>query len=188
MRCRAGSVGTLLPGLEARLEPMEGLDRGGRLLVRGPNVMLGYLDPTRPGVFTPPEDGWYDTGDIVDLDSEGFIWIKGRARRFAKIAGEMISLASLETVAAALWPERPLAVVALADDRKGEKLVLVTEEAEPDLEGLRLALKKAGFAEIACPKEFFHLAPLPLTALGKPDLPEIQRLVTPAAEDGRTDT
>ncbi|MDR2725428.1 MAG: MFS transporter [Candidatus Adiutrix sp.] len=182
MRCRAGSVGTLLPGLEARLEPMEGLESGGRLLARGPNIMLGYLDPARPGVFTPPPDGWYDTGDIVDLDPEGFIWIKGRARRFAKIAGEMISLASVEAVAAALWPERPLAVVALADDRKGEKLVLVTEEAEPDLEGLRRALKGAGFAEIACPRESHRLAPLPLTPLGKPNLPEIQLLVQAAGE------
>jgi acyl-[acyl-carrier-protein]-phospholipid O-acyltransferase/long-chain-fatty-acid--[acyl-carrier-protein] ligase len=182
MRCRAGSVGTLLPGLEARLEPVAGLEIGGRLLVRGPNVMLGYLDPARPGVLSPPENGWYDTGDIVDLDPEGFIWIKGRARRFAKIAGEMISLASVEAVAAALWPERPLAVVALADERKGEKLVLVTEDEEPDLEGLRRALKEAGFAEIACPREFHRLAHLPLTPLGKPNLPEIQHLVQDAGE------
>jgi len=166
-------VGTLLPGLEARLEPVAGLESGGRLLVRGPNVMLGYLDPDRPGVLNPPPDGWYDTGDIVDLDPEGFIWIKGRARRFAKIAGEMVSLAAVEGVAFSLWPERPLAVVALTDERKGEKLVLVTEEAEPDLEEFRRALKEAGFPEIACPREARRLAPLPLTPLGKPDLPQI---------------
>jgi acyl-[acyl-carrier-protein]-phospholipid O-acyltransferase/long-chain-fatty-acid--[acyl-carrier-protein] ligase len=93
----------------------------------------------------------------------------------------MISLAAVEGVAASLWPARPLAVVALADERKGEKLVLVTEEeAEPDLESLRRALKEAGFAEIACPREFRRLAPLPLTALGKPDLPEIQKRVQAA--------
>jgi acyl-[acyl-carrier-protein]-phospholipid O-acyltransferase/long-chain-fatty-acid--[acyl-carrier-protein] ligase len=143
--------------------------------------MMGSLDPVRPGIFNPPPDGWYDTGDIVDLDPEGFIWIKGRARRFAKIAGEMISLAAVEGVASALWPERPLAVVTLADERKGEKLVLVTEEAEPDLESLRLALKEAGFAEIACPREFLCLSPLPLTPLGKPDLPEIQKRAIIAA-------
>jgi acyl-[acyl-carrier-protein]-phospholipid O-acyltransferase/long-chain-fatty-acid--[acyl-carrier-protein] ligase len=175
MNCRAGSVGRLLPGLEARLAPVAGLATGGRLLIRGPNIMRGYLDPARPGSLNPPEDGWYDTGDIVDLDPEGFIWIKGRAKRFAKIAGEMVSLASVESVAAALWPERPSAVAALADDRKGEKLVLVTEETEPDLESLRRALKEAGFAEIACPREFRRLVPFPLTALGKPDLMEIQR-------------
>ena len=180
LRNKAGSVGMLLPGLKARLEPVEGLPGGGRLVVRGPNVMRGYLDPARPGVLNPPEDGWYDTGDIVELDPEGFIWIKGRAKRFAKIAGEMVSLAVVESVAAALWPERPLAVVALADDRKGEKLVLVTEEAEPDLEELRRALREAGFAEITCPRESRRLAPLPLTPLGKPNLPEIQRLIQAA--------
>ena len=180
MRNRAGSVGTLLPGLEARLEPVPGLESGGRLQVRGPNVMLGYLDPARPGVLNPPKDGWYDTGDIVDIDPQGFIWIKGRARRFAKVAGEMISLTAVEIVASALWPEQPLAVMALADDRKGEKLVLVTEETEPNLEALRRALKEAGFAEIACPRESRRLAPLPLTALGKPNLPEIQRLIQAA--------
>jgi acyl-[acyl-carrier-protein]-phospholipid O-acyltransferase/long-chain-fatty-acid--[acyl-carrier-protein] ligase len=182
MRCRAGSVGRLLPGIEARLAPVAGLATGGRLVIRGPNIMLGYLDPARPGSLNPPEDGWYDTGDIVDLDSEGFIWIKGRARRFAKIAGEMVSLASVESVAAALWPERLLAVAALPDDRKGEKLVLVTEEAEPDLESLRRAIKEAGFAEIACPREFRRLAPLPLTALGKPDFVEIQRRLQEAGQ------
>jgi len=177
MHCRAGSVGRLMPGIEFRQEPVAGLSTGGRLLIRGPNIMLGYLDPARPGSLNPPEDGWYDTGDIVDFDPEGFIWIKGRAKRFAKIAGEMISLASVESVAAALWPERLLAVATLADERKGEKLVLVTEEAEPDLESLRRAMKEAGFAEIACPREFRRLSPFPLTALGKPDFLEIQRLL-----------
>jgi acyl-[acyl-carrier-protein]-phospholipid O-acyltransferase/long-chain-fatty-acid--[acyl-carrier-protein] ligase len=123
--------------------------------------MLGYLDPARPGLLNPPKDGWYDTGDIVDIDPEGFIWIKGRAKRFAKIAGEMISLAAVEGVAAALWPERPVAVVALADDRKGEKLVLVTEEAEPDLEGLRRALKEAGLRKSPAPGNSAAWPPCP---------------------------
>jgi acyl-[acyl-carrier-protein]-phospholipid O-acyltransferase/long-chain-fatty-acid--[acyl-carrier-protein] ligase len=177
MRSREGSVGRLLPGLDVRLEPVAGLESGGRLLVRGPNIMMGYLDPARPGALNPPEDGWYDTGDIVELDQDGFVWIKGRAKRFAKIAGEMVSLAAVEGVASALWPERPLAVAALPDDRKGEKLVLLTEEAEPDLEELRRALKEAGFAEIACPREFRLINPFPLTALGKPDMPKIQKML-----------
>ncbi len=123
---REGSVGRLLPGIEARLEPVPGIDEGGRLLVRGPNVMLGYLRAEAPGVLEPPPDGWYDTGDIVTIDEDGFVSIKGRAKRFAKIGGEMVSLAAGRGLAASVWPEDVHAVVAVADARKGEKLLLVT--------------------------------------------------------------
>jgi acyl-[acyl-carrier-protein]-phospholipid O-acyltransferase/long-chain-fatty-acid--[acyl-carrier-protein] ligase len=98
--------------MEVRLEPVEGIADGGRLLVRGPNVMLGYVRVERPGVIEPPADGWHDTGDIVALDGDGFVTIKGRARRFAKIAGEMVSLAAIEALAAKLWPEAQSVAVA----------------------------------------------------------------------------
>ena len=73
MQCRPGTVGRFLPGIEWRLEPVAGIETGGRLHVRGPNVMLGYLRETAPGVLEPPEDGWYDTGDIVSVDDAGFV-------------------------------------------------------------------------------------------------------------------
>ena len=91
-----GTVGRLMPGTTPRLEPVPGVDEGGRLYVKGPNVMLGYLKADNPGVIEPPPEGWHDTGDIVTIDAQGFVTIKGRAKRFAKIGGEMISLAAVE--------------------------------------------------------------------------------------------
>src|SRR5262249_16929389 len=125
---RFGTVGRLLPGIEARLEPVPGIDGGGRLYVRGPNVMLGYLKADHPGVLVPPEEGWHDTGDIVTIDRDGFVTIKGRAKRFAKIGGEMISLAAVESLASELWLGAQSAVVTEPDPRRGERLVLVTEK------------------------------------------------------------
>src|SRR5438105_3079747 len=123
-----GTVGRLLPGMEARLEKVEGVEEGGRLIVRGPNVMLGYLKADNPGVLERPPEGWHDTGDIVTIDAQGFITIRGRAKRFAKVGGEMISLAAVETIAAQLWPDVLSAVATAPDPRKGERLVLVTQQ------------------------------------------------------------
>src|SRR5260221_924163 len=125
-----GTVGRILPGMEARLEKVEGVEEGGRLFVRGPNVMLGYLKVENPGVLVAPEEGWHDTGDIVTVDSQGFVTIKGRAKRFAKIGGEMISLAAVEMIAADLWPNALSGIVAMPDARKGERLILVTQQKD----------------------------------------------------------
>jgi len=122
-----GTVGRLMPGVEGRLEPVPGVDDGGRLFVRSPNVMLGYVRAENHGVIAPPPEGWHDTGHIVSIDGQGFVTIKGRAKRFAKIGGEMVSLAAVETLAADLWPDATSAATTVPDLRKGERLILFTE-------------------------------------------------------------
>jgi acyl-[acyl-carrier-protein]-phospholipid O-acyltransferase / long-chain-fatty-acid--[acyl-carrier-protein] ligase len=179
-----GSVGRLMPGIEYRLQPVPGVKEGGRLFVRGPNVMLGYLLHDRPGVLVPPASepgrGWYDTGDIVTIDDEGFIRIQGRAKRFAKIGGEMVSLTAVEALAAELWPDHVHAVVALPDKAKGEQLVLVTEQPEAERGLLQRHAKAAGVAEISVPKRILPVGQLPLLGTGKIDYPAVKALVEAA--------
>lgn len=170
---RIGSIGRFIPGIEYKILPVEGVASGGRLVIRGPNVMMGYLWPENPGAIVPPIDNWYDTGDIVEVDDDGYIWIKGRFKRFAKIGGEMISLLAIEEVAAVLWPGRLQVVLAMDDEAKGEKLVFVTQEANPDLTALWQALKEAGMPELSYPRQFIHLDEIPLTPLGKVDMPKV---------------
>ncbi|HTZ77095.1 MAG TPA: acyl-[ACP]--phospholipid O-acyltransferase [Stellaceae bacterium] len=176
MHFKAGTVGRLLPGIETRLEPVEGIAEGGRLIVHGPNVMLGYLLPSVPGLLQPPPKGWYDTGDIVSIDHQGFVTIKGRAKRFAKIAGEMVSLAAVEAQAARLWPDSRHAAVALPDARKGEQVVLLTENAAATAELLLADARAQGIAEVMAPRTVLVLPALPLLAAGKIDYAQAQRL------------
>ena len=166
---KANSVGRLLPGIEARLVPVEGIADGGRLAVRGPNVMKGYLLADRPGEIVPLADGWHDTGDIVDLDADGFITIKGRAKRFAKIGGEMVSLAAVESMVSGLWPAQNHVVVALPDARKGEQLVLVTEKPDADRDSLLQRAKADGFAELWIPRAVLVVGTIPVLGSGKID-------------------
>ena len=166
---RFGTVGRLLPGIETRLEPVPGIDEGGRLSVRGPNVMLGYLRAERPGVIEPPADGWHDTGDIVALDPAGFVTIKGRAKRFAKVAGEMVSLAGIEALAAELWPEKPSAVTSVPDPRKGERLVLFTQAGGATRAAYQTFAKSRGAADVAIPAEVVVVDAIPMLGSGKVD-------------------
>jgi acyl-[acyl-carrier-protein]-phospholipid O-acyltransferase/long-chain-fatty-acid--[acyl-carrier-protein] ligase len=172
-----GTVGRLLPGIEARLEKVPGVEEGGRLLVKGPNVMLGYLRVDNPGVLEPPPGGWHDTGDIVSIDGEGFVTIKGRAKRFAKIGGEMVSLAAVETLAAELWPEAAVAAVAVPDARKGERLILVTDKAAATRSEFLAYAKARGAAEVMLPSEIMVVPKLPLLGSGKADLAAVESLV-----------
>jgi acyl-[acyl-carrier-protein]-phospholipid O-acyltransferase/long-chain-fatty-acid--[acyl-carrier-protein] ligase len=166
---RDGTVGRLLPGVTARLEPVEGVSPGGRLWISGPNLMLGYINSDRPGELQKLENGWHDTGDIVSFDRDGFVTIRGRAKRFAKIAGEMVSLGAVEMLVQALWPEARHAVVSVPDKRRGERIVLVTtaEQAEPN--ALRQFGKQSGAAEITIPDAIVKVEALPLLGSGKTD-------------------
>ena len=175
---RPGTVGRLMPDVAHRLEPFPGFDDGGRLHVRGPNVMAGYYRVDNPGELEPPPNGWHDTGDIVSIDADGFVWIKGRAKRFAKIAGEQVSLATVEQLVAELWPDEALAVVAAPDPRKGERLVLLTTKAGATRAEVQAWLKIKGASEIMAPATVVVLDALPLLGSGKVDyvkLTEIAR-------------
>jgi acyl-[acyl-carrier-protein]-phospholipid O-acyltransferase / long-chain-fatty-acid--[acyl-carrier-protein] ligase len=176
-----GSVGQFLPGIAHRLEPVPGIEDGGRLFVKGPNVMLGYLMTDPPGVLQPPPDGWYDTGDIVSVDDLGFVVIKGRAKRFAKIGGEMVSLTSAEALAYEVWPDAAQAAVAVSDARKGERLVLVTTQSGAAPRPLLARARERGVAEIMVPRDVMVVAKLPLLGTGKIDYPAVQALAASRA-------
>ena len=171
MDYKAGSVGRMMPDMLHKLEPVEGIEHGGKLHVAGPNIMLGYLLPNDPGVLVPTSslygEGWYDTGDIVNIDEEGFIFIQGRSKRFAKISGEMISLTAVEQLASAAWPNALHAVVSLPDPKKGEQLVLLTTQKDATPKYLSEVSK--GVAAINLPKKYFILEKIPVLATGKTD-------------------
>ena len=172
---RDGTVGRLLPGIRMRLEDIEGVPDGGQLWLNGPNLMMGYMTADKLGVLQPLE-GWHDTGDIVSVDREGFITIKGRAKRFAKIAGEMVSLGAVEIMAQALWPEQHHAAVAVPDKRRGERIVLVTTATDAKADELRLYGKQAGAAELMVPQDIIKVVELPVLGSGKTDYVAARRM------------
>lgn len=173
---RAGTVGKLLPAIEYRLDPVEGLDGAGRLFVKGPNVMRGYISPDAPGVIKPLADGWHDTGDIVAFDSQGYLSIRGRLKRFAKIGGEMVSLAVVENCATALWPDYLHGAAILPDARKGEQIVLVTSKPDADRALLLAWAQSHGVPEIAVPKKIVCVEEVPVLGTGKMDYVAVSRL------------
>ncbi len=176
-RNRPGSVGNLLPLIEHRLEPVEGISEGGRLVVRGPNVMLGYMFADKPGVIVPPPEGWHDTGDIVAFDEMERIIIKGRAKRFAKLGGEMVSLAAVETLVSELWPGFTHICVTLPDPRKGEQIVLVTDKQDADRAEITPFFRDAGVPELWAPRSLLVTTGIPVMGSGKVDYPAVAELV-----------
>ncbi|TPJ58686.1 AMP-binding protein [Mesorhizobium sp. B2-6-1] len=172
---RDGTVGRLLPAIRMKLEPVDGIDGAGRLWLDGPNMMMGYMTADRPGELQRLE-GWHDTGDIVSVDREGFITIRGRAKRFAKIAGEMVSLGAVEMLVESLWPEERHAAVAVPDKRRGERIVLVTTADDASAEELRQFGKKAGAAELMVPNDIVKVEEIPALGSGKTDYVSARRL------------
>lgn len=175
MHFRAGTVGRFLDQIEYRLDLVPGIEDGGRLFVKGPNIMLGYLRADAPGILQSPGDGWYDTGDIVRVDDEGFVTILGRAKRFSKIAGEMISLTRVEQALSECFPEAQHAVVAVPDARKGEQLVLFTTDPGLDAQKVAEGLRAAGLSALMLPREVIVLSELPVLGSGKTDYPALDR-------------
>jgi len=186
MQYKAGTVGRLLPCINYQLRPVEGITEGARLYISGPNVMMGYMFSHTPGEIQPPEDGWHDTGDIVAIDKEGYITIKGRAKRFAKIAGEMISLMAVENALYTLWPENQHAVLCAPDAYKGEQLVLVTNYKHAEKKHLIQHFKKQGLADIALPRRIIILDKMPVLGSGKVDYQAVNVIIDNHQDDNDT--
>ena len=182
-----GTCGRMVSDMQAYLEPVEGIEKGGRLIVKGPNVMLGYLLHQTPGEIIPPStnrgEGWYDTGDIADIDKDGYIRILGRAKRFAKIGGEMVSLTQVEELAMQVWPGYLHAAVSLVDERKGEKIILITEYEEANRKELQEFARKQKMGELLIPKKVVLTDAMPVLGTGKTDYITLTKL---ADEEDKT--
>lgn len=172
-----GSVGLPLPFMESRIEPVEGIAERGRLFLRGPNVMRGYMNADKLGEITPPVNGWHDTGDIVTMSSNGFITIAGRAKRFAKIAGEMVSLTAVEGIAASIWPELLHAAITKKCPRKGEQVILYSEAANADKASFVKKIQEQGHTELLVPHTIYPGSKIPILPSGKIDYISLEQSV-----------
>ncbi|MCW5981002.1 MAG: bifunctional acyl-ACP--phospholipid O-acyltransferase/long-chain-fatty-acid--ACP ligase [Bryobacteraceae bacterium] len=181
---KAGTVGRLLPGIEGRVEAVEGIEQGGELRVRGPNVMLGYLKSDKPGAIERPVQGWYATGDVVEIDREGFVRITGRLKRFAKVAGEMVSLELAERIAAAASRQASAATTQSKTDR-GELIVLFTENPALRRDDLIAAARKLGLPELAVARRIEVVDKLPVLASGKFDYVKLKSMAEALSRESR---
>jgi acyl-[acyl-carrier-protein]-phospholipid O-acyltransferase/long-chain-fatty-acid--[acyl-carrier-protein] ligase len=180
MAYRSGTVGQLLPCIEHRLIPVPGIDKGGMLHVRGPNVMSGYYRYDNPGMLQAPTseagDGWYETGDVVSIDDDGFVSIVGRVKRFAKVAGEMVSLEVVEKVALQASPGAMHGATTQPDGGRGEAIVLFTTDGALTRDALVESARKMGVAEITVPRKIQKVDALPLLGTGKTDYVSLKKM------------
>lgn len=178
---RPGTVGRPLANIETRLVPVAGIKDGGQLWVRGPNVMLGYFNPENPGTLKPPADGWHDTGDIVEIDGGGFLRIKGRTRRFIKIAGEMVPLDSIEEALSQKWPASRFAVVSMPDKNRGEQIIALTDNPAVTRETVAEKFNQAGLPPLWIPRRLVAVTEIPQLPTGKTDYPAVQKHLSSTA-------
>jgi acyl-[acyl-carrier-protein]-phospholipid O-acyltransferase/long-chain-fatty-acid--[acyl-carrier-protein] ligase len=190
MENKPGAVGRPVSKMTYYLEPVEGIEEGGRLFVRGPNVMLGYLLPESDGEIQAPESnrgpGWYDTGDIARVDDDGYFYILGRAKRFAKIGGEMVSLTAVEELATQTWPGFNHAAVSLIDDRKGEKIILITDNKDALRKHFQVQIKKDKHGELYLPGKVLLAEELPVLGTGKTDYLTLTQMAQEAEDEGNS--
>lgn len=174
---RHGTVGRILPNIEYRIEPHEGIEEGGVLHVRGPNMMKSYLHDLLES-RSSLDDGWYDTGDIVTVDPEGYLAIKGRKKRFTKIAGEMISLGYIEDEVSRLSPDHQHAAIAIESDAQLKTLIrLYTNDPALTLDTIRAHFFDSRIPNTYLPREIVHMAELPVLRTGKVDYQTLQHLI-----------
>ena len=185
MDFKAGTVGRLMPNMQYKLEQIPGIEDAGQLHVYGPNIMQGYLLSDNPGKLIPPKSvygkGWYDTGDIVNIDEDGFVSIRGRTKRFAKVSGEMVSLAAIEAHAVKAWPNAQHASTSMPDSKKGEQVILLTTQKGADSK--QLAKSAKGVHAISLPKRIFVVKDIPVLATGKTNYPEVSKLADKKLQD-----
>lgn len=178
--CKFGTVGQFVAGLEYKLKPVEGVEEGGELFVKGPNLMSGYLLDKNPGVIDFPfceyGEGWYNTGDIVDITEDGYVKIKGRMKRFVKIAGEMVPLEIVEKIAISTSPNFAHAVVIRNDSIKGESVVLYTTDKELKKENLSKMAKSLGYTDLMVARDIRIIDNIPLLGTGKIDYVALKKL------------
>ncbi|MGI9297309.1 MAG: AMP-binding protein [Gammaproteobacteria bacterium] len=173
---RRGAVGRPLAGMETRIAKREGVSRGGALFVRGPNVMRGYLDSRAPGGISPPPDGWHDTGDIAEMDDDGFLRIQGRARRFVKIAGEMTPLDGVEEAMQNAFPRARFAAVRIADDNRGEQIAALCDDPQIVRAKIAAAFQASGLPPLWIPRLIIAVPEIPQLPTGKTDYPAAQEI------------
>jgi acyl-[acyl-carrier-protein]-phospholipid O-acyltransferase/long-chain-fatty-acid--[acyl-carrier-protein] ligase len=186
MAAQPGTVGQFLPCVRAHLDAVPGIDNGGALSVTGPNTMLGYFYVDNPGMLTPQidEHGGYATGDIVSIDEDGFVSIQGRIKRFAKIAGEMVSLEVVEQLANATDPTARHAATAIPHEAKGEALILFTTAKNLTRELLTQKAKQLGLPELAVPRMIRTIADLPILGTGKTDYVTLKSMALEPITEG----